>query len=179
MKCETRPIRRASEGQLCKTKPNFEQPDRGPEGKMCKTNPNLGRMGHLEGGASASPIVQNEPNFVRLGTCGSGSIGGSRARTPNLRRAGLCKTKPIGGGVSSLKCQVSSQRKRVPLPPSLPTSNFTPKTAAEPLSCETKPIPVRAGPTMANELAFGAENADNMWVISACKTTIRFRGGKS
>ena len=48
------------------------------------------------------------------------------------------------GGVSSLTCQVSSEQGPAASPPGLGTSNFTVETAAEPLSCETKPISARA-----------------------------------
>ncbi len=50
------------EGRTCKTKPISGVPP-GPEDQMRKTKPNLGRMGHLGAGASARPIVRNEPNF--------------------------------------------------------------------------------------------------------------------
>ncbi len=56
-----------------------------------------------------------------------------------------CETKPMEE-VSSLKCEVSSEESRAASPQSLPTSNFTRETAAQPPSCETKPISA-GGPT--------------------------------
>ncbi len=53
-----------------------------------------------------------------------------------------CETKPIGEGVSSLKCEVSSEQGPAASPPGLATSNVTLETAAEP-PCETKPISAR------------------------------------
>jgi hypothetical protein len=47
-----------------------------------------------------------------------------------------CETKPIGGGVSSVKWQVASE---AAIPPGLPASNFPLQTLTEP-PCETKPI---------------------------------------
>jgi hypothetical protein len=50
------------------------------------------------------------------------------------------ETKPIGGGVSRWKCEVSREESQASGLSSLPTSNFPLETAAEPQSCETKPI---------------------------------------
>jgi hypothetical protein len=58
------------------------------------------------------------------------------------RREPSCETKPIAEGVSSAKCQVSSEQG----PPGvlrLPTSHFQPETAAKPR--QTKPICPPAG----------------------------------
>ncbi len=54
-----------------------------------------------------------------------------------------CETKPICEEASSVKCQVSSEQGQAVSSPSLPTSNITLETAAEPQSCETKPISAR------------------------------------
>jgi hypothetical protein len=52
----------------------------------------------------------------------------------------MCQTNPIGRGVSSWKCQVSSEQGAVANPQGLPTSNFTLETAAQPQLCGTNPI---------------------------------------
>ncbi len=57
---------------------------------FCQTNPISTRQVGQPG-----PSAQNKASFVQPGTCGSQSIGGSRAGTPNLRRGRLCETKPI------------------------------------------------------------------------------------
>ncbi len=52
----------------------------------------------------------------------------------------LCKTKPISEEVSSLKCEVASEESQTLGLSGLPTSDFPPKTAAQPHLCETNPI---------------------------------------
>jgi hypothetical protein len=43
-------------------KANFEHPDPDPRAQLGKTKPNMGRMGHLEDGASGRPILRNKTN---------------------------------------------------------------------------------------------------------------------
>ncbi len=49
-------------------------------------------------------------------------------------------TKPISEEVPRVKCEVSGEESHAAAPLSLPTSNFTLETAAQPQTCETKPI---------------------------------------
>jgi hypothetical protein len=89
-------------------KANFKQPDPDPEVQSRKTKPNLGRMGHLEDGASRGPIVRNEANLpAGTGPQGRGTWVKCAKRTQFARRCRvgrgfggvgrgeLCETNPI------------------------------------------------------------------------------------
>jgi hypothetical protein len=84
-------------------------------GQSCETNPICGDPGEEQ--SLCSTGVRSDP--------APGASG---------------ETKPISEGVSSVKCEVSSEQSQAAAPLSLVTSNFTLETAAQPPSCETKPI---------------------------------------
>jgi hypothetical protein len=79
-------------------------------------NSRRGRVGQGRRDAGQGENVQNEANFVLPGTCGSESIGGSRARTPNLRRAELCETNPISLGPQEGQSLGAESAKRTQFP---------------------------------------------------------------
>jgi hypothetical protein len=69
------------------------------------------------------------------------AVEGKRAdATANTPAQQSCQTKPICEGVSSVKCEVSSEEGPAATPLSLAASNFPLETAAQPQTCETNPI---------------------------------------
>ena len=104
---------------------------------IVRNKANFRRCADREIGVPGGPIVRNKPN-----SGGRRHQAGAGSRGPGL----VVQTKPIGRGVPSGKCQVSSWRSghAGSDPPSLPPSNCPLPTPAGPPCCgmrKTNPIP--------------------------------------
>ncbi len=117
---------RRIESSLCRAKGELEQ----RRGQL--------RLGVPRGTASGA----GRGDFGGYGHASGSARGGlalETARSAGAPAGPLGQTKPTEE-VLSVKCQVSSEDRRMMASPHLQTSNFALKTAAEPRSCQTNPI---------------------------------------
>jgi hypothetical protein len=134
--CETNPICAESEEDVGRGRPTYEEPPAGattnvPPDPSCETKP----ICEFPRAEAAEPQDQSCETKPISGTAGWDEATGARGDGQ------LYETKPIAEEVSSLKCEVSSEESPAATPPSLPTSNFTLETAAQPQPCDIASMP--------------------------------------
>ncbi len=138
---DTRPAADAPAGdEMCETNPTEVSSVKwevSSEGRQAASPPGLPTSNFPPETAAKPQLCETNPirpeSDVCQVPCGTAVMNDSAPEA-------LRKTNPICGGVSRLKCEVSSEEGPAPGPPSLRTLNFTLETAAEPQSCETNPI---------------------------------------